>query len=194
MTTTSSFDPARVTVFCGSARGHDERHAALATSLGEALVRRGLGLVTGGGSVGLMGVVADAVLARGGEVIGVIPRRLYRKEIAHEGLTKLHVVETMHDRKALLGSLGGAFIALPGGMGTLEELFEVLTWAQLGYHGKPIGLLDPGGYYATLEAFLDHAVGEGFVRPEHRLLLHRAAEPDALLDELARGHRGTRLM
>lgn len=182
-----SLTPARVTVFCGSQAGHAPRHAEAARALGRALVRRGLGLVTGGGRVGLMGVVADAVLEAGGEAFGVIPRLLATREIAHDRLTHLHVVETMHERKALMASLGGAFVALPGGLGTLEELFEALTWAQLGIHGKPVGVLDVGGFWSPLERFLDHQLEEGFLRPAHRALLVGAAEPDALLDLLARG-------
>ncbi len=177
-------DPARVVVFCGSNPGKDPAHVASAQALGRALVRRGLGLVTGGGRVGLMGAVADAVLQAGGEAIGVIPRSLFRKEIAHDGMTELHVVETMHERKAKMAALGGAFVALPGGLGTLEELFEVWTWSQLGLHRKAIGLLDPAGYYDPLLQFLDHAVDERFVRPEHRKLLAVATEPEALLDAL----------
>ncbi|MCO5166052.1 MAG: TIGR00730 family Rossman fold protein [Planctomycetes bacterium] len=180
-------DPPRVTVFCGSQAGLRPRHAEAARALGRALVRRGLGLVTGGGRVGLMGVVADAVLEAGGEAIGVIPRLLATRELAHDGMTHLHVVETMHERKALMATLGGAFVALPGGMGTLEELFEVLTWAQLGIHHKPVGVLDVSGFWAPLATFLDHQVDEGFLRPPHRALLLRADEPDALLDLLERG-------
>ncbi|MBX3471194.1 MAG: TIGR00730 family Rossman fold protein [Planctomycetes bacterium] len=180
-------DPPRVTVFCGSQAGLSPRHAEAARALGRALVRRGLGLVTGGGRVGLMGVVADAVLEAGGEALGVIPRLLATRELAHDGMTHLHVVETMHERKALMAALGGAFVALPGGMGTLEELFEVLTWAQLGIHHKPVGVLDVDGFWAPLSAFLDHQVAEGFLRPPHRGLLLRADDPEALLDLLERG-------
>ncbi len=184
---TSSLEPRRVTVFCGSAAGLHPRHAEGARALGRALVRRGLGLVTGGGRVGLMGVIADAVLEAGGEAIGVIPRLLATREIAHDQMTHLHVVETMHERKALMATLGGAFVAMPGGMGTLEELFEALTWAQLGIHRKPVGVLDVGGFWSPLERFLDHQVEEGFLRPQHRGLLVGHAEPDALLDLLERG-------
>jgi uncharacterized protein (TIGR00730 family) len=182
-----ALDPARVTVFCGSSPGASPRYAAAARAMGEALVARGLGLVTGGGRVGLMGVVADAVLGRGGEALGVIPRLLATREVAHEGMTRLHVVETMHERKALMATLGGAFVALPGGMGTLEELFEALTWAQLGIHRKPVGLLEVDGYWAPLERFLDHAVEAGFLRPVHRALLVRARDPHELLDLLEQG-------
>lgn len=183
----TTLEPRRVTVFCGSAAGHAPRHAEAARAFGRALVRRGLGLVTGGGRVGLMGVIADAVLEAGGEAIGVIPRLLATREIAHEQMTRLHVVETMHQRKALMAELGGAFVALPGGLGTLEELFEALTWAQLGIHDKPVGVLDVGGFWTPLERFLDHQVEEGFLRPGHRSLLVGHADPDALLDLLERG-------
>lgn len=181
------FSPRRVTVFCGSATGRRPVHAETARGLARALVRRGLGLVTGGGRVGLMGVVADAVLEAGGEALGVIPRLLATRELAHDGMTTLHVVENMHERKALMATLGGAFVALPGGMGTLEELFEALTWAQLGIHHKPVGILGVDGFWDPLERFLDHQVEEGFLRPQHRALLVRADDPDALLDLLERG-------
>ena len=143
--------------------------------MGQTLARRGLGLVYGGGSVGLMGAVADAALAAGGEVIGVIPEVLQIRELAHRSLTTLHVVGSMHERKALMAELSDGFVALPGGMGTLEELSEVLTWAQLGLHARPIGLLDVAGYYQPLADFLDRAVGAGFLRPAHRALLDRFA-------------------
>jgi uncharacterized protein (TIGR00730 family) len=149
------------------------------------MVSRGIGLVYGGGSVGLMGLLADAVLAGGGMVDGVIPRRLARKEIAHAGLTRLHRVGSMHERKALMADLSDAFVALPGGMGTLEELAEILTWAQLGLHRKPCALLDVEGYWRPLVAFFDHAVEEGFLRPGHRALLLVETDPEALLDRLA---------
>jgi uncharacterized protein (TIGR00730 family) len=180
-------DPPRVTVFCGSSAGASPRHAQAARAFGRCLVQRGLGLVTGGGRVGLMGVIADAVLEGGGEAIGVIPRLLATKEVAHDGMTRLHVVETMHERKALMATLGGAFVAMPGGMGTLEELFEALTWAQLGIHHKTVGLLDVGRFWDPLAAFLDAQVTEGFLRPEHRALLVRATDPDALVDLLEGG-------
>jgi uncharacterized protein (TIGR00730 family) len=176
--------PARVTVFCGSSPGKDTVHAGAARALGKALVARGLGLVTGGGRVGLMGVVADAVLVAGGEAIGVIPKTLEARELAHRTMTELHVVGSMHERKALMAALGGAFVALPGGMGTLEELFEVLTWAQLGLHQKPVGLLDVAGYYAPLIGFLDHAVTAGFLHPAHRKLLLVETDAAKLVDAL----------
>ena len=175
----------RVCVFCGSSLGSRPAYADAARRLGEALARRRMGLVYGGGSIGLMGVVADAALAASGEVIGVIPGALERRELAHGKLTKLHVVGSMHERKARMAELSDAFVALPGGLGTLEELAEVLTWAQLGLHRKPCALLDAGGYWRPLTAFLDHAVAERFVRPEHRAMVLVEEEPEALLDRLA---------
>jgi uncharacterized protein (TIGR00730 family) len=172
----------RVCVFCGSAPGRQAIYADAARALGAELVRRGLGLVYGGGSVGLMGVVADAVLAAGGEAIGVLPRGLARKEFAHDGLTELHLVESMHERKALMASLADGFVALPGGLGTLEEVFEVLTWSQLGIHRKPVGLVDVRGYWRGLLTLLRHAVDEGFIRPEYAALLMVESTPEALLD------------
>jgi uncharacterized protein (TIGR00730 family) len=151
-------------------------------------VERGLGLVFGGSAIGLMGVLADEVLERGGKVVGVIPRSLERKEIAHRGVTRLHVVATMHARKAKMSALADAFVALPGGLGTLEELSEVLTWGYLGIHRKPTGLLDVAGYWRPFIRFLDHAVEEGFLRPEHRRLVIVDRDPGRLLDRLAR-HR-----
>ncbi len=173
-----------VCVYCGSAAGVRPAYAEAARALGTLLAREGIELVYGGGRVGLMGVVADAALAAGGRVTGVIPHALQAREVGHEGLTTLHVVTTMHERKALMAKLADAFVAMPGGLGTLEELAEVLTWAQLGVHRKPCGLLDVEGYYAPLTAFFDHAVAEGFVRPEHRALLVADAEPAALLARL----------
>jgi hypothetical protein len=172
----------RVCVFCGSSPGRQAAYADTARGLGVELVRRGLGLVYGGGSVGLMGVVADAVLAAGGEAIGVLPRGLARKEFAHSGLTELHLVGSMHERKALMASLSDGFVALPGGLGTLEEVFEVLTWSQLGIHRKPIGLVDVQGYWSGLLTLLRHAVEEGFIRPEYAGLLLVDSTPTALLD------------
>lgn len=175
----------RVCVFCGSSPGARPGYAWLAGELGRALAQRRLTLVYGGGRVGLMGVVADAVLAAGGEAIGVIPRGLAEKEVAHRGLTELEVVETMHDRKARMAELSQAFVALPGGLGTLEELFEAWTWAQLGIHAKPLGLLDGDGYYDHLIRFLDHAVEERFVKPAYRGMVLVASDPEGLLDRLA---------
>ncbi|BDG06029.1 LOG family protein [Anaeromyxobacter oryzae] len=176
----------RVCVFCGASPGRNPVHLDAARRAGQALAGRGLGLVYGGGSVGLMGAVADGALEAGGEVIGVIPRALQLRELAHDRLTSLHVVGSMHERKARMAELADAFVALPGGLGTLEELAEILTWAQLGLHAKPCGLLDVEGYYAPLIAFLDHAVAEGFVRSEHRRVIHVAPDFGALLDAFDR--------
>jgi uncharacterized protein (TIGR00730 family) len=175
----------RICVFCGSSPGARPAYLTAARSLGGTLARRGLGLVYGGASVGLMGAVADAALAEGAEAIGVIPGALERKELGHRGLTRLEVVGSMHERKARMSELADGFVALPGGMGTLEELSEILTWAQLGLHRKPCGLLDVDGYWQPLVAFFDHAVEEGFLRAEHRRLVVVEREPDALLERLA---------
>jgi uncharacterized protein (TIGR00730 family) len=175
----------RLCVFCGSAAGRRPVYAAAARALATTLVDRGLGLVYGGGSVGLMGILADAVLAAGGEVIGVLPRGLARRELAHHGLSELHVVGSMHERKALMAELADGFVGLPGGLGTLEEVLEILTWAQLGIHRKPVGLVDVEGYWAGLLALLRHAVGEGFIRPEYAGLLLVEPTPSALLDRFA---------
>ena len=176
----------RICVFCGSSPGRRPSFAAAAAELGSRLARDGIGLVYGGGSVGLMGTVADAALAGGGEVRGVIPEALSAKEIAHPGLTELHVVKSMHERKALMAEMSDAFIALPGGFGTLDELFEAITWGQLGIHRKPIGLLDVEGYFTCLVSFVDRAVEEGFVRPAYRALFVRGETVDGLLGALAR--------
>ena len=173
-----------VCVFCGASTGANPLYREAAQALGRAIAERRLTLVYGGGAVGLMGIVADAALAAGGEVIGIIPQSLKDKEIGHRGLTRLEVVDGMHARKARMAELSDAFIALPGGLGTLEELFEVWTWGQLGYHGKPLGLLEVNGFYEKLTGFLDHVVSEGFVRPQHRAMLQVDAGPDALLDAL----------
>jgi hypothetical protein len=172
----------RVCVFCASSDGRRAAYADAARAMAQTLVDRGIGLVYGGGSVGLMGVLADAVLAGGGEAIGVLPRGLARKEYAHPGLTELHLVGSMHERKAMMASLADGFVALPGGLGTLEEILEVFTWAQLGIHRKPLGLVDVEGYWAGLLALLRHAVQEGFVRPEYAALLLVESDPAALLD------------
>ncbi|HEV7923552.1 MAG TPA: TIGR00730 family Rossman fold protein [Thermoanaerobaculia bacterium] len=174
----------RICVFCGSNRGARPEYTAAARALASALLQQRLTLVYGGGRVGLMGELADAVLAGGGQVIGVIPRNLVLREVGHAGLTELRVVETMHERKALMADLADAFIALPGGLGTFEEVFEIWTWAQLGVHRKPVGFLDVAGYYAPLLSFLDHAVAEQFVRPQHRAIALVEQEPDALLARL----------
>lgn len=176
----------RVCVFCGSVCGTNPAHVAAAERLGALLAREGVGLVFGGGCIGLMGKLADAVLADGGEVIGVIPHALVRREVAHFGLTDLRVVESMHERKALMADLADGFIALPGGLGTVEEFCEVLTWAQLGIHSKPCGLLNVEGYFSPLLTFLDHVVAEGFVGPESRALVLVADEPEAMLTALRR--------
>lgn len=160
-----------VCVFCGSNTGKGETYSRAARALAAAVAQRSLRLVYGGGSIGLMGVLGEAALAAGGHVIGVTPRRLLEREVVHKGLTELHVVETMNERKALMAQISDAFIALPGGMGTLDELFEMVTWNQLGFHRKPCGLLDAAGYFRPLMAFLDHAVTERFVTPEHRAML-----------------------
>jgi len=175
----------RICVFCGSNAGARSEYAEAARALATVLAERKLGIVYGGGNVGLMGVLADAALARGGEVIGVIPQKLVDKEVAHRGVTKLLVVETMHERKALMNDLSDAFLALPGGFGTLDEFFEVLTWAQLGFHGKPCALLNVAGYYDGMLAMLDHAVTERFLRPAHRELVIADTDPLRLLQRLS---------
>jgi uncharacterized protein (TIGR00730 family) len=174
-----------VCVFCGSSKGARREYADAADRLGRELARREIELVWGGGHVGLMGAVADAVLAAGGRATGVIPRALVERELAHPGATRTHVVETMHERKAMMAELSDAFIALPGGFGTLDELCEILTWRQLGFHEKPIGLLDAAGYFGPLSAAFDHAVREGFVAAQHRALLALDDDPVRLLDRLA---------
>jgi uncharacterized protein (TIGR00730 family) len=174
----------RICVFCGSQVGANPRYRQAAQDLGHLLVQRGYGLVYGGGHVGLMGVIADTVLQDGGEVIGVIPEAMVVRELAHHGVTQLHVVASMHERKARMAELAEAFIALPGGYGTLEEFFEVVTWAQLGIHRKPIGLLNVAGYFDALATFVEHTIAEGFIRPEHRQLIVLAEHPHALLEAL----------
>jgi uncharacterized protein (TIGR00730 family) len=175
----------RVCVYAGSNPGNDLIYAQAARELADLLAERGIGLVYGGGRVGLMGVLADTALAAGGEVIGVMPQALVDREIAHEGLTELRVVASMHERKALMAELSDAFVAVPGGIGTLEELIEIYTWSQLGIHAKPCGVLNVDGYYDHLAAFLDHAVAVGFLKPEHRAVLSVASEPGELLERLA---------
>ncbi|NUQ62513.1 MAG: TIGR00730 family Rossman fold protein [Pirellulales bacterium] len=172
-----------ICVFLGSSPGRLPEYRQAAVHLGEELAGRGLRLIYGGGSIGLMTVIADRVLAEGGEVIGVIPQALVDKEVAHLGLTDLRIVGSMHERKALMADLADGFIALPGGMGTLEELCEILTWAQLGLHRKPCGLLDIAGYYDGLKRFFDHMVEERFLREEHRRLLLIAQDAGELLDQ-----------
>jgi len=179
---------ARIAVFCGSRAGGRPAYVQAAQALGAALAARGLGLVYGGARVGTMGALADAALAAGGEVIGVMPRGLVAREVAHPGLTAFHAVDSMHARKALMADLADGFIALPGGFGTLDELFEILTWAQLELHAKPIGLLDVEGFFEPLLAYLDRAVGESFLAAPHRGLLLREAAVDPLLDRLQAWH------
>jgi uncharacterized protein (TIGR00730 family) len=172
----------RICVFCGSSDGARPIYKDAARRLGVALARRRVGLVYGGGRVGLMGAVADALMAEGGEVVGVIPHALVAREAAHEGLTELRVVDSMHERKALMATLADAFVSLPGGMGTIEETCEMLTWAQLGIHRKPCAVVNVDGYFDPLLAFFDRGVAEGFIRPEHRALLVEARDPEAALD------------
>ncbi|MGI9286902.1 MAG: TIGR00730 family Rossman fold protein [Pseudomonadales bacterium] len=173
-----------ICVFTGSSLGRNNSYQHAAGRLGAELARRGIGLVYGGASVGLMGVIADATLNNGGKVIGVLPQSLADLEIAHQHLTELRVVSSMHERKAQMADLSDAFIALPGGIGTLEETFEVWTWSQLGIHKKPIGLLNVAGFYNGLENFLDHLVTEAFVKPAHRRILLSDCEPESLIDKL----------
>lgn len=172
-------------VFCGSSVGARESYRERAAELGRELAGRGIRLVYGGADVGLMGAVANAVLESGGEAVGIIPRGLAAKEVMHHGLTELHVVESLHERKSMMSAAAEGFIALPGGMGTFEELLETLTWAQLGIHTRPVGVLDVGGYYEPLLALLDRAVEERFLRPEHRRLVIVERRPAALLDRMA---------
>jgi uncharacterized protein (TIGR00730 family) len=173
-----------ICIYCGSAVGIDPEFAAVARTLGRALAHFAIGLVYGGGRVGLMGIVADAVLEGGGRAIGVIPEPLATKEVAHDGLTELHVVADMHERKALMARLASAFLTLPGGIGTFEEFFETLSWAALGLHQKPLGILNVAGYFDPLLALLEHAVAARFVRPEHLRLLLVATDPTALVSDL----------
>ncbi len=175
----------RVCVYCGSNPGNDPKFAECARELGREFLARGLGLVFGGGSVGLMGIVADTVLEGGGEVLGVIPRELRERELGHSGCTELHVVESMHERKFLMASLADGFVAMPGGVGTLEEITEALTWTQLGVHAKPCGLLNLDGYWEPLLSMFDRFVGSGFLKPAHRTLLQQADTPVGILDALA---------
>lgn len=171
-------------MFCGSSPGTRREYGEAAEALGRTLAREGIGLVYGGGCVGLMGVLADAALGAGGEVIGVIPKHMTSREIAHYGLTDLRIVDSMHERKALMYDLSDGFVALPGGLGTLEELLEILTWCQLGLHVKPTGLLDVIGYFSLLVEFFDHVTAEGFVQEIHRRLLVVEERPERLLAEM----------
>jgi uncharacterized protein (TIGR00730 family) len=175
----------RVCVFTGSRDPAAPAHRVAAENAGRAIARRGWGLVYGGASVGLMGAVADAALAAGGEVQGVIPQSMVQRELAHGGLTQLHVVDSMHTRKALMHSLSNAFLALPGGFGTLDETFEAITWQQLGLHAKPVGLLDVDGFYQPLARWIERAAADGFVPREHAARVHLLADVEAMLDALA---------
>jgi len=174
----------RICIFCASSPGNRPEYAAAAEEMATELVNRKIGLVYGGSKVGLMGVLADAVLGAGGEAVGVIPRNLMEREVGHAGLSKLHVVQSMHERKALMADLSDAFIALPGGFGTLEEFCEVVTWSQLGLHAKPCGILNVLEYYSPLLAMFDHAVEERFLKPENRALVLARASPAELLRAL----------
>ena len=172
----------RICVYLGSNPGNNPAYTAAAEALGIELAARKIGLVYGGSSTGLMGRLADTCLAQGGEVIGIIPKLLVDKEVAHKSLTKIHVVNSMHERKQLMADFSDAFIALPGGIGTLEEFFEVLTWNQIGYHAKPCGLLDVNGYYACLTDHMDRMVTEGFLVGDHRRMVLTSPDPAALID------------
>jgi uncharacterized protein (TIGR00730 family) len=174
----------RLCIFCGSSVGARPVYAEAARQVGALLAQRNLGLVYGGGSVGLMGVAADGALAAGGEVIGVIPEFLFQREIEHKGVTEMRVVGTMHERKTIMADLADGFMALPGGYGTLDEFCEIITWAQLGLHRKPVGLLNVAGYFDSFLAFLDHTTAEGFVQPEYRALVLDDTDPASLLDRL----------
>ena len=174
-----------ICVYCGSKHGIREEYSQAARELAAALVSRNIRLVFGGGSIGIMGVVADAALDAGGHVVGVIPEALMRDEVVHTGVSELHVTRSMHERKTKMADLADGFIALPGGLGTLEEMFEVWTWAQLGFHNKPCGILNVAGYFDLLTAFLDQAVAEQFIKPTHRSLLFTENDPHTLLDLMA---------
>ncbi|HEY0017713.1 MAG TPA: TIGR00730 family Rossman fold protein [Longimicrobium sp.] len=174
----------RICVFCGSSPGVRPEYADAARAMGRALAGQGMGLVYGGGRVGLMGIVADAVMQAGGEAVGVIPEALMRREVGHAALTELHVVGSMHERKALMADLSDGFVAMPGGYGTFEEFCEVITWSQLGIHPKPCALLNVAGYYDALLAMFDHGVAEGFIRPQHRAMVLTEADPDRLLERM----------
>lgn len=176
--------PKRIAVFCGSSIGKSPIYAAEAKKLASSLAQHELDLVYGGGNVGLMGIIADEMMALGREAIGVIPRKLMEKEVGHKGLTKLHEVESMHDRKALMASLSNGFIAMPGGIGTLEEIIEVFTWQQIGYHEKPCGLLDTNGFYTDLIGFLNHTVAEEFLSRSQFDRMIISADPDTLVRSL----------
>ncbi|MCS4503171.1 LOG family protein YvdD [wastewater metagenome] len=175
----------RICIYCGSAAGRDPRYREAASAFGAAVAARGLGVVYGGGATGMMGAVADAALAEGGEVVGVIPETLLAREVGHREVTRLEVVTSMHERKARMAELADGFIALPGGLGTFEEIFEILTWAQLGFHRKPCGLINMAGYYDHLVTFLDHAVDTGFLRRSNRDMLLVDDDGERLLERFA---------
>ncbi len=173
-----------ICVFCASSPGGDPRYVESARAFGEMLARSGRRVVYGGGNTGLMGALAEGVLSAHGEIVGVMPRHLVEREVAHGGLTRLHTVSSMHERKAMLAEMADAFVALPGGLGTLEEFTEIWTWGQLGLHRKPYGILNVAGYYTPFLEFLDHALAQGFVRPQHRAMVHVAEDPAALLEAM----------
>ena len=175
----------RICIFAGSNVGKRQEYEQAAQELGRALVARNLGIVYGGASAGLMGTIADTVLAAGGEAIGVIPQNLFKREVAHQQLTRLYTVNSMHERKAMMADLADGFIALPGGFGTFDELFEITTWAQIGIHTKPVGLFNVAGYFNPLLALVSHATTEGFVQPQHMHILMHEDTPEALLDAFA---------
>lgn len=175
----------RLAVYCGSATPADPSYMETARRVGQALAARGIGIVYGGGRLGLMGAVADAALAAGGEVIGVIPEALVGAEVAHRGLTQLHIVQTMHQRKQLFTDLSDGFVTLPGGVGTMDELWEAISWAQLGYHAKPVGLLNAGGFYDQLIGFTRHMIDTGFIRPVHADIVAHGRDIDTLLARMA---------
>jgi uncharacterized protein (TIGR00730 family) len=182
----------RICVFCGSSDGTNPAYLQTAREVGTLLAQRGIGLVYGGGRTGCMGAIADAALAAGGEVIGIIPHMLAGREIAHEGLTELHLVDSMHERKALMAEKADAFLTLPGGFGTLEEIFEIVTWRQLGYHSKRYAIVNVDGYFDPLLAFCDRATSEGFVREIDRAALIAGTDPEALVEMLVRAHEADR--
>lgn len=177
-----------ICVYCGANPGASPRYADAARALGRALVEDNIALIYGGGNVGLMGIIADEVLRLGGDVTGVIPTALMEREVGHMGLTRQFIVKDMHERKAMMAKLADGFIAMPGGMGTLEELFEMLTWSQLGIHAKPVGLLNVDGFYDSLMGFINHASGEGFIRPQHAALMMVESDPQALVQRLRSRH------
>lgn len=175
-----------ICIYCGSNPGRQEAYSGAARDLARSLVSRNLKLVYGGASVGIMGLIADTVLELGGQAVGVIPEALVRKEVAHPNLSELHVTQSMHERKTLMAELSDGFIAMPGGIGTLEEIFEIWTWAQLGFHEKPCGLLNVEGYFDSLTTFLDHAVAEQFVKKTHRSMLIVDSAPETMLERFSR--------